>query len=116
MAADFTIKRGSRRPALAVTLSDAAGAINLSAASGVRLVMRRVGESTPALDVAMTPDPNQTTNPGKVSYAWSDGNTDAAGDYDAEFVITWNDGAEQRVPNRGAFTIAIVSDLGALTP
>jgi hypothetical protein len=85
MAADFQIPKGRLLPNLTATLSDANGALNLSAASGVRFQMRAPGATVLEVDQPATVV-NAAT--GQVSYAWAAGDVDTVGLYVAWFEVT----------------------------
>jgi hypothetical protein len=103
----FTIKRGDTLPALARTLGDASGAVDLTGAS-VRFIMRAANR-----DVVVVDFPAQIVSAveGKVSYAWRPEDTAVAGSYDAEFEVTFGDGNILTFPNGGNIRISIVPDL-----
>lgn len=98
MAADFSIKKGDTRPALAATLKDNDVAIDLTNATSVLLLAKRTTSQ------AGTPDISGTCTfvnrpAGQISYTWAAGNTSIVGIYNLEFQITWNDGGVETVPN-----------------
>ena len=122
--ADFTLKRGDTKPALAVQLTDTVGAvttpIDLTAATTVKLIMRNQSAppgSSPAVNSACSfVDRAQ----GRISYQWGPANTSSAGLFNTEFQITWNDGGIETVPNDAIpannglpyYVIEIKEDLG----
>jgi len=104
----FSIKRHDRLPELKATLVDADGnPIPLTGAS-VKLHVRAAGAATVKLDKPcnIIDDVN-----GVVSYPWDAGETDDAGDYDAEFEITFSDDRVLTVPNDEDFTVRILEDI-----
>lgn len=107
---NFEIKRGDTAPQLTATLKDRAGAaVDLTDATAVLFVMRRVAaltNSEPAISGAMTFQPD-----GTVTYLWAPGDTDHAGMYLAEFVVTWTSGREQTYPTNSYVTITVYDDL-----
>lgn len=107
--ADFSIKQNDTWPVLAFTLSDAAGTVDLTSATTIRLIMK-LG-STTVIGVC-DKDANQVTNRGKGTYTWIAADTATAGPFRAEFEITWSNGKVETFPNTGYKTIEIVGDLG----
>lgn len=83
---DFTIKEGDTSPAIEVELRDGDSPIELSTANVGFRMRHRMEEVTVA--GTCTIDSN---NPGTVSYIWDDGDTDTTGDYDAEFIVDYDD-------------------------
>lgn len=118
MAADFYIKSGDTSPDLVTTLLDADGAaVNLTGAT-VRFLMRPRGETELTVDGTAVIDDDETS--GIVSYQWAEadplydivGDTTTAGDYDAEFEVTFADGSVQTFPNSRYLRIKILRQLG----
>lgn len=121
MAADFTIKRNDTAPAMAAQLTDTVGGvttpIDLTAAVGVKLIMRLATAQTGTKVNAACSFVDKAT--GKVSYQWVTTDTDTEGVYYAEFQITWTDGTKETVPNDTVtannapyYTVEITRDLG----
>lgn len=107
--ADFTIKEGDTTPALHVTfLHPDESPVNLTGASVVVTIRPRAGG-----DLLVDALAQIVGNPldGAVEYAWQPGDTDEAGDYDAEWVVTWPLGGEQTFPTDGYTTIEVGADL-----
>ncbi len=94
----FSIKEGDLLPIFDDTLYDTDGsALDLTTATGVQLVYQRAGDSTAttktaAIDGAAT---------GEVSYSWTSGDTDTAGDYTFEWLVTFTGGKPRRFPSTG---------------
>jgi hypothetical protein len=107
--ADFYIGQGDRRPPLVRTLTDVDGVpVDLTAATSVRFHMWRASSSRAlVIDAVATKDPDQVTNPGKVSYSWVAGDTGAAGTYLAEWEVTWSAGITETYPNHDDMVIEI---------
>lgn len=101
--------QGDRRPPLIRTLTDADGnPISLALAAAVRFHMWRASTNRAlVLDAAATPDPDQVTNPGKVSYSWVTGDTGAPGVYFAEWEVDWGAGIKETYPNHEDLTVEI---------
>lgn len=106
---DFQLTAGDRWPPLTATLRDGAGAaIPLTAVQSVRFHMRPLVGGGAALDgVATVVDPAA----GTVRYDWQAGDTDAAGEYDADFRIVFASGAPATVPNRERIRVLITGRL-----
>lgn len=107
---EFNIKVGDRLPVLVATILDGDGAaVNLSTATTVAFRMRTQGGSGAALFTTNCVITDATN--GVVEYRWAAGNTSAAGTYDGEFVVTWNDGRIQTVPNGGFVRVKVAATL-----
>lgn len=101
--ADFFLKKGDTLPKLAATLKDSEGYPIVLSGATVRFKMRKEGTRTSKVDaVATVVDAEE----GQVEYAWQAADTDTAGQYEAEWVIT-NGGNVQRVPNDRFFAVSI---------
>lgn len=111
--ADLTIKANDTHPDLVVTLSDESGAVDLTSATQVKLIMKSTVVS-PVVTVTgmMTKDPDQVTNTGRASYGWIAEDTATPDTYDAEFEVTWPSSEVQTFPNSGYKEIVIEADLG----
>lgn len=106
--ADFTIKQGDTKPEIRATLKDANGtAINLTGAT-VRFHLSAKVSGTVKVD---SPATVISASEGIVQYAWSTGDTDTAGVYNAEWEITFSDGSVQTVPNDGYDEVLIKAQL-----
>lgn len=107
--ADFYLKKGDTLPRLSAVLKGANGLpIDLSAAGGVTFKMRKVGSSTTKVDEDATVT---DADGGAVEYAWQAADVDEAGQFDAEWLVDWGGGGQQRVPNYGFFTISILDGI-----
>lgn len=108
--ADFNIKQGDTSPDLVSTLKGADGvAVDLTGAD-VRFIMTPRGETDPTIDGVADIDADPET--GIVSYQWAEGDTEAAGLYDAEFEVTFVDYSVQTFPNSGYLRIQVLRQLG----
>jgi len=98
----FSIKAGDRLPKLRATLSDADGAIDLTAATGVQFRFHNKATGVTKTGTATV----VSAASGVVEYEWAAGDTSAPGDCWGEFVITWS-GLLETVPSSGyvEFTI-----------
>ena len=111
----FTMKRNDTRPKYKGQLMQTdplAPAtkipVDLSTATGVKLIMRTgAGGEAKVNAAAVITDP---TN-GRVEYTWVVGDTDTAGDFNAEWEVSWG-GDKQTFPSVGYLVIIIEDDLG----
>lgn len=113
MTTAATIKQGDLLPELQAVLSDAAGPVDLSAASGVRFRMRAARASADLIDADATIDQagdGSDGSKGKVRYTWAAGDTATPGTYRAEFVATFT-GKELTFPNGTSVFITVTPGL-----
>lgn len=104
----FTIKRNDTSPILQTVLSDANGvAIDLTATT-VKFYMKKYKASTAKINAGAA---IVDEDAGIVRYEWQTGDTDTAGSYQAEFQITYNDGAVETFPNADFIQVDIINDL-----
>jgi hypothetical protein len=108
----FVIKRHDRRPRYRVKLTQSDPStgiqvpVDLSGASSVRFIMTGKSGVVVVNSAADFVDPVN----GIVEYAWADGDTATAGDFNVEFEVMWGD-EPQTFPSYGYFTCKIVNDL-----
>lgn len=106
---DWVMAAGDTLPALTRTLTDGNGnPVNLTGAT-VSFIMWQRGATTAKVS-ASTNITNPTT--GAVSYAWSTGDTDTAGDFFARFKVTLANGKVETHPNDGYLSIQITPEVG----
>lgn len=105
------IKRGDTAPPLTAVLSSNGAPLDLTAASAVRLIIAADSGS-----LVLGPISIDDAAGGEVSYEWSPGDTDTAGEYRVEFEIVWGDGTVQTVPSAGYGALTIMEDLGGEAP
>lgn len=104
----FTIKRNDTSPILQTVLSDANGvAIDLTGTT-VKFYMKKYKATTPKINATAA---IVNEDAGIVRYLWQTGDTDTAGSYQAEFQITYDDGAVETFPNADFIQIDIINDL-----
>jgi hypothetical protein len=107
----FQIKRGDRLPVLAATLSDQSGAYNLTGATVAMSLYRRPTDPKGTGVLVFTKAAAVTdAAAGEVEYQWAAGDTDIAGSYYAEFIVTVS-GKELTFPSSGFVPVTINPDL-----
>lgn len=110
--AEVIVKRNDLQPIVTGTLTDSTGAVpNLTGAS-VKFVMRDQTATTAKVNHAAT---ITNVSTGAVSYSWLAGDTDTAGYYVAEWVVTFSDGSSATFPTDGFITVQIAEDLDTAT-
>lgn len=103
----FFIKRNDRLPPVTALLRGADNLpIDLTDATSIRFIC------TNGVDGAAVIESPPTD--GRVRYDWGADETADAGQFNAEFEITWNDGRKQTVPNGQDeyIRVIITADLG----
>ena len=100
----FSIKRGDTSPAIRFALSPATNDI---AGSTVQFQMR----SRSGVLIVDQPASIVTGLPPVVQYAWEALDTDVAGLFDAEFRVTYADGAIETFPNTSFIPVRIMEDV-----
>lgn len=110
MVVVLTLKRNDTFPPVAATLTDSNGAINLSAATNVQIILKGTSGS-PIVGICSIVN----AAAGQVQYTWTIGDTAVADIYSVEFEINWAAGGVQTVPNAAAQNqmIEIDADLEA---
>ncbi|MGE0371946.1 MAG: BppU family phage baseplate upper protein [Gammaproteobacteria bacterium] len=106
--AEFWIKRNDLLPEFVVQLLDGDRQPVDLAGSSVSFLMRLPDGSSAKVDAAAT---IVQEDAGIVKYTWASGDTDTAGDYRAEWEVTFS-GKPQTFPNDGYDTVHILEDLG----
>jgi hypothetical protein len=108
--AEFTIKRGSRLPHIQATVLSAqdGGPLDLSRVAAVQFVMTDLRGAVKVNAPGLIFDAVE----GIVEYAWDATDTDTAGEYEAEFVLTFDSGEVMRVPTDGYIIVRVVPDKG----
>lgn len=104
MGETFYIKESDTAPELEATLEDGSGSpIDLTGgAVDFRMYEPRNGDTVVDEDATI-----RDKEGGVVGYVWQDGDTDTAGRYRAEFVVTYPDGSVETFPNAGYYDIII---------
>lgn len=109
--ADYTLKQDDTFPALTAILSDQVGPVNLSAADSVKFFMKHSSGSPVVTGTCTVVTPQTGQDIGKVTYDWVAADTATAGEYTAEWQVTWNVGDIETYPNDGYKTVLIVADI-----
>lgn len=129
--ADFAIKTDDTRPEFVVILRDQDGVMDISGATGVRLILKKQGvlvegvctklTITAAIAAGLASDTDPFTGEAwtdvqlattcVVRYPWVADDTTNAGVYDGEVELTYGAGLIETVPNDGYFAIEFVEDL-----
>lgn len=113
--ADFSLKANDTLPSIQATLTSNGTAVDLTTATGVKFIMRAADASF--VPVAGTPKVNSAavivapaTN-GVVRYDWATADTNAPGNYVAEWQCTFTGGKVETFPTLTFHTLTIVADL-----
>lgn len=107
MAIDFYIKRGDTGPSITAVLSDPSGAVDLTGAS-VKFKLRLADTGALVVNADAT---IVTPVQGSVAYGWESGDTAVAGEYLAEWEVTFQNGEIITFPNDGYLRIKVTGDL-----
>lgn len=119
--ADYTIKQNDTGPYIDVTLEDANGAVDVSAAESVKMHMELVGGGTKITGVVMDFGPSSGVAPtdgsdGKLHHQWQDavGETPAElsvpGEYNVEFEVHAG-GRRTTFPEEGYKTVKVETEI-----
>jgi hypothetical protein len=103
------MKRGDLYPHFRGRVLDGTTGQDLSTAVGVKFIMRDSSGTVVVDDAAIVEDDDED---GWVRYEWSSGDTDEAGNFDAEVEVEWVSGKPQTFPPDRYVKILIVGDLG----
>ena len=101
-----TIKKGDTDPLFEATVTDNGYAVDLSAATSVRILTRRYGGTTYKTNAVMT---IVSAVAGTVSYQWLPADVDTAARYELTFEVLWNSGRKRTFPKPG-FIPMLVED------
>ena len=106
---DFTIKQGDVLPVLNDTLTYSDGTSPNLAGASVNLVLRQMTASNYAFNKAATITNN--TGPATVSYTFTATDTATAGQYVANWIVTFSGGTQMSFPTVGDIEITIEENL-----
>jgi len=104
----FYIKRNDTTPSLRADLKNGSGdSVDLLDAT-VRFLMRPIGATTVTVQqpAVVVSEPG-----GTVQYNWVAADTDVIGSYQAEFEVTYPNGAIETFPNNSYIRVEIISDI-----
>lgn len=102
---EFYIKEGNRSPSIEIICKDEdQNVIPLTAATSAVFKMTNPGGSIEVTGTAVIAD----VPGGKLRYDWVAGDVDTPGDYNGEFIVTWNDGKTTSFPNFRYIGIKVV--------
>lgn len=101
----FNITQDNRAPSITgVCVDENENVVPLTAAISVTFVMKDQDEAVKVNAAAViVGDPLD----GRVKYNWQAADTDAPGDYDAEFVVLWSDGTTTTFPNHSYIQVRV---------
>lgn len=110
--ADFDIKQYDLLPDLVLTVADDGTAVDLSAASSVKLIVsNRSGIKIESeLDIEDQEDENLL---GMVRYIWQVGDTDTVGTFNMEVEVMWAGQRPETFPAKGYLKLSVNRDLNA---
>jgi Ni,Fe-hydrogenase III component G len=104
----LTIKQGDTRHAIRALLKTVDGVIIDLTAASIRFVMvSRRNEILIDRDAILEAD-------GRVVYVFEEGETDIAGDYAIEFLVTYDDMREETFPHKGFIKLTIEQRNGGI--
>ena len=94
MAERITLKENDLVPSIIATIKDLNGdVVNLTPAASVTFTMRDQYTGVIKINATAASFVAPQTS-GQVKYDWAAGDTDTAGDYIAEFTVTWTAGSK----------------------
>lgn len=109
----FHIKQNDTSPAIRFQLQDQnRDPVDISGFENLRFFMQKENSKNPTViadqDTGVSaPDVEN----GIVQYDWEEGDTDTAGDYDAEFEVVFSGGERETFPNRRDISVKIEEDI-----
>ena len=105
----FFIKQNDDRPTLDVALQDDRGRpVNVASATIVFHMRNTADDSVKITSAAVT---ILSATRGEVRHTFTTTNTDTAGNFEAEFQVTFSGGTVQTFPNDGYIDIIITDDV-----
>lgn len=105
----FFIKQNDDTPTLDVALQDDRGRPTDIASATIVFHMRNAADDTVKINGGTVTILSATR--GEVRYSWSAANTDTAGNFEAEFQVTFSGGGVETFPNDGYITVIITDDV-----
>ena len=111
MAIQYFVSRNDTAPAVVDTLQDYLGvAVNLTGAT-VRFHMTDRYGATKVNALATGPSGGALDTTGQVQYQWVAADTDTAGEYLAEWQVTFQNGKVETWPDNDHATVFVTADL-----
>lgn len=107
VTADFYIKVGDRLPTIRYQLKDNDDAVVNLTGHTVKFLMKTPGGAVKVNASATVTD----AATGKVSYSWVLADTDTAGQYHAEWEVTYSTGEKQSFPNDRYLVVEVKEQL-----
>ena len=105
----FFIKRNDDQPTLDVALRDDKNRpVDVTGASVVFHMRNTADDTTKISGASVTV---LAAAKGEVRYSWTTTNTNTAGNFEAEFQVTFSDGGVQTFPNDGYIDVIITEDV-----
>ena len=105
----FFIKRNDDQPTLDVALRDDKNRpVDVTGASVVFNMRNTADDTTKISGASVTV---LAASKGEVRYSWTTTNTNTAGNFEAEFQVTFSDGGVQTFPNDGYIDVIITEDV-----
>ena len=105
----FFIKRNDDQPTLDVALRDDKNRpVDVTGASVVFHMRNTADDTTKISGASVTV---LAASKGEVRYSWTTTNTKTAGNFEAEFQVTFSDGGVQTFPNDGYIDVIITEDV-----
>lgn len=108
---DFFVKQNDLSPTIQATLIGPDGNPTDLTSCTVDFHMADKTSGAVKVNAAATPDADQVTNKGVVTYAWAVGDTDTVGDYFAEWEVTLPSGKIVTYPNVTNDTVKVTKEL-----
>jgi hypothetical protein len=105
-------KQNDTRPAAPAILKRGTTVVDLTLATTVTFKMRRLGKIELKVDNTAYV---VSAVAGSVEYRWAEGDTDAAGEYLAEWEVLWDDDTVETFPTVDYDVVLISSDLDGST-
>ena len=105
----FFIKRNDDQPTLDVALRDDKNRpVDVTGASVVFHMRNTADDTTKISGASVTV---LAASKGEVRYSWTTTNTNTAGNFEAEFQVSFSDGGVQTFPNDGYIDVIITEDV-----
>jgi hypothetical protein len=111
---DFLLRQGDTTSAITAILEDEAGTpVDIEGATIVFRMTPIEGGAT-KVDAAASNNQGADVNIGAVSYTWAAADTDTAGLFLAEWIVTFTSGDVQSYPNDGYLHVRVTPQLAGI--